>query len=63
MEGHGEAVRHMKNYGVPIMFLGGGGYTLRNVARVWTYETSIIGYRSLHIILPTVLFLLSYILI
>ena len=43
MRGHGEAVRHMKNYGLPIMFLGGGGYTLKNVARVWTYETSIIG--------------------
>ena len=27
MKGHGEAVRHMKNYGLPIMFLGGGGYT------------------------------------
>lgn len=24
------------------MFLGGGGYTVRNVARCWTYETSII---------------------
>ena len=43
MDGHGEAVRHMKNYGVPIMYLGGGGYTLKNVSRVWTYETSIIG--------------------
>ena len=32
----------MKNYGIPIMFLGGGGYTLKNVARCWTYETSII---------------------
>ena len=49
MEGHGEAVRHMKNYGVPIMYLGGGGYTLRNVARVWTYETSIIGNWSIRI--------------
>lgn len=42
IDGHGEAVRHMKSYGVPIMFLGGGGYTLKNVARCWTYETSII---------------------
>ena len=32
----------MKNYSIPIMFLGGGGYTLKNVARCWTYETSII---------------------
>ena len=43
MDGHGEAVRHMKNFGIPIMYLGGGGYTLKNVSRVWTYETSIIG--------------------
>lgn len=26
-------------YGVPMMVVGGGGYTLRNVARCWTYET------------------------
>jgi hypothetical protein len=24
------------------MVLGGGGYTLRNVARCWTYETAIL---------------------
>lgn len=52
MEGHGEAVRHMKNYGVPIMYLGGGGYTLRNVARVWTYETSIIANTEIENELP-----------
>ncbi|XP_054722160.1 histone deacetylase 3-like isoform X2 [Uloborus diversus] len=27
---------------VPLLVLGGGGYTLRNVARCWTYETSIL---------------------
>ena len=27
------------------MYLGGGGYTLRNVARCWAYETSIIAGR------------------
>jgi acetoin utilization deacetylase AcuC-like enzyme len=26
-------------YAVPMLVLGGGGYTLRNVARCWTYET------------------------
>jgi histone deacetylase 1/2 len=42
IKGHGEAVRYMKSFNVPLMLLGGGGYTLRNVPRCWTYETSII---------------------
>ena len=28
-------------YNLPLMLLGGGGYTIRNVARCWTYETSV----------------------
>lgn len=28
-------------YGVPLVLMGGGGYTMRNVARCWTYETSV----------------------
>ena len=31
----------MKSFGLPLMLLGGGGYTPRNVSRLWTYETSI----------------------
>jgi len=31
----------MKTFGVPILLIGGGGYSLRNVSRCWTYETSI----------------------
>ena len=31
----------MKKQGVPLLMLGGGGYTIRNVARCWTYETSV----------------------
>ncbi len=26
-------------FNVPMLILGGGGYTLRNVARCWCYET------------------------
>ena len=42
IDGHGEAVKFLKSFNVPIMYLGGGGYTVRNVARCWTYETSIV---------------------
>ena len=37
-----ECVKYMKEFGIPMMVLGGGGYTVRNVARCWTHETSII---------------------
>ncbi|KAL5017145.1 hypothetical protein ScPMuIL_006734 [Solemya velum] len=42
IKGHGECVRLVKNYGLPMLVLGGGGYTKRNVARCWTYETSVL---------------------
>jgi histone deacetylase 1/2 len=38
--GHGHCVEFMKTFGVPLMLLGGGGYTIRNVARCWAYETA-----------------------
>lgn len=38
---HGECVRFIKSFGLPLMVLGGGGYTIRNVSRCWAYETSI----------------------
>ena len=34
-------VSYVKSFKIPTLVLGGGGYTLRNVARCWTYETSI----------------------
>ena len=39
--GHGECLAYIKTFNLPLLVLGGGGYTLRNVARCWTYETSI----------------------
>lgn len=41
MKGHGKCVEFMKSYKLPLLLLGGGGYTISNVARCWTYETSI----------------------
>ena len=32
----------MKKFNKPILFFGGGGYTLRNVPRCWAYETSVV---------------------
>lgn len=39
--GHGKCVEFLKKFGVPLILLGGGGYTIRNVSRCWTYETSV----------------------
>lgn len=37
-----ECVKFVKELNVPLLVLGGGGYTVRNVARCWTYETSLL---------------------
>ena len=39
---HGECVKFIKDFNLPLLILGGGGYTIRNVSRCWTYETSIL---------------------
>lgn len=41
VKGHAECVRFVKSFGLPTLMLGGGGYTVRNVARCWCYETSV----------------------
>ncbi|KAL5981432.1 Homeobox protein HD-1 [Asimina triloba] len=38
IKGHAECVRFMRSFNVPLLLLGGGGYTIRNVARCWCYE-------------------------
>ena len=42
MKGHAECVRFVKSFSLPTLVLGGGGYTMRNVARTWAYETAIL---------------------
>mmetsp|Transcript_25619 Transcript_25619/g.47101 ORF Transcript_25619/g.47101 Transcript_25619/m.47101 type:complete len:97 (+) Transcript_25619:863-1153(+) len=42
LKGHAECVRYTKSFNVPTLVLGGGGYTIRNVARCWAYETSVL---------------------
>ncbi|KAL3124453.1 hypothetical protein niasHT_007736 [Heterodera trifolii] len=41
LKGHGKCVEYMKKFDLPVLMLGGGGYTIRNVARCWTYETAV----------------------
>ena len=41
IKGHGMCVEYVKAFNIPLLVLGGGGYVIRNVARCWTYETSI----------------------
>lgn len=40
MHGHANCVQFVRKLGIPFMLLGGGGYTVKNVARAWAYETA-----------------------
>lgn len=40
--GHGECVRFVRSFRLPTLVVGGGGYTVKNVARCWTYETAVL---------------------
>lgn len=41
IRGHAECVKYMRSFNVPLLLVGGGGYTIRNVARCWCYETGV----------------------
>mmetsp|Transcript_41984 Transcript_41984/g.69862 ORF Transcript_41984/g.69862 Transcript_41984/m.69862 type:complete len:461 (+) Transcript_41984:65-1447(+) len=40
IRGHAACLEHVKSFGVPMLVLGGGGYTVRNVSRCWAYESA-----------------------
>ena len=42
VQGHGACISYVKSLQKKLLILGGGGYTLNNVARAWTYETSLL---------------------
>ncbi|KAI9837915.1 MAG: histone deacetylase [Thelocarpon superellum] len=42
MKGHANCVNYVKTFGLPVLVLGGGGYTMRNVSRTWAYETGML---------------------
>jgi hypothetical protein len=35
-------VKYVQSFNRPLLVLGGGGYTIRNVSRCWSYETSVL---------------------
>ena len=41
IRGHGHCVSTCRAFGLPLLLLGGGGYTARNVARLWCHETAL----------------------
>ncbi|XP_020619493.1 histone deacetylase 1-like [Orbicella faveolata] len=41
LKGHAQCVNFVKKFNLPLLILGGGGYTIRNVARCWTFETAV----------------------
>ncbi|KAJ3424691.1 histone deacetylase [Anaeramoeba flamelloides] len=42
LKGHGECIKFVKSLNKPLLILGGGGYTIKNVSRCWAYETSLL---------------------
>jgi len=42
IKGHADCVKFVLAQKVPTLILGGGGYTIRNVSRCWTYETAVV---------------------
>lgn len=53
IKAHGSCVEIVKSYNRPLLLIGGGGYTPRNVARTWCHETAVCVDASLHDDLPT----------
>ena len=41
IKAHGHCVRTCRSFKLPLLLLGGGGYTPRNVARLWCHETAL----------------------
>lgn len=39
---YGECLDFLRRFNTPLILLGGGGYTVENVARCWAYETSVL---------------------
>ncbi len=52
LKGHAQCVSFVQSFALPTLVLGGGGYTIRNVARCWAFETSVLLGRELPDAIP-----------
>ena len=52
IKGHADCIDYVKSFDLPLLVLGGGGYTIRNVSRCWAYETSVLVNETLSNDLP-----------
>ncbi|PWZ01329.1 histone deacetylase, partial [Testicularia cyperi] len=52
MRGHANCVEFVKSFGLPLLLLGGGGYTMRNVSRAWAFETGLAAGQELNPQIP-----------
>lgn len=52
MKGHANCVKFVKAFNLPTLVLGGGGYTMKNVARTWAYETGVLLDQPMDPVLP-----------
>lgn len=41
MRGHAACVSFVRSFNLPLLLLGGGGYTIKSVSRTWAYETGL----------------------
>lgn len=40
--GHSRCMKFVQSFNIPVVLLGGGGYTIGNVSKAWTYGTSVV---------------------
>ena len=59
-KGHAQCVEFVKRFNIPLLVVGGGGYTIRNVSRCWAFETALLAGKKLaEGIIPKHLLMLS----
>lgn len=52
LDAHSQCVRFVSSYNLPTLVLGGGGYSINNVARCWALETAVLNDVEIPINLP-----------
>lgn len=48
IKGHAKCLEFISKQGIPLVLVGGGGYTIRNVAKCWCYETAMLAGEELN---------------